>query len=313
MRPKLLITGGCSYSQVPNTDVSWPQHVQNYIDPDHHIHTGKGATGNEIISHRVIYKVNKALEQGFNPEDILVGVMWSGCDRMAMMTTNFDKLWEEATIIGSDVKEEWTEDWLGDYNMPEFYERDNPQLLAKHIHRYGTNSPSWIAGGTKPKSYNWHTLNAHWTDKLTIKYFEDFINPEYALIRTCEHILRTQWYLKSHHIKYFMCPYEQDTFVYVGPAFSSHGYSANAEGKSPYPWTSEHVSLINEHPEINWLYKMIDRSYWLDIRHMDAWVNRYCADLPYREVGDSHPSSDMHKRFTEKVILPFLLEKYHIS
>jgi hypothetical protein len=46
---------------------------------------------------------------------------------------------------------------------------------------------------------------------------------------------------------------------------------------------------------------------------MEDWVNRYCADLPYREVGDSHPSSDMHKRFTEKVILPFLLEKYHIS
>ena len=36
-RLKLLITGGCSYSQVPNTDVSRPQYVQNYIDPDHHI------------------------------------------------------------------------------------------------------------------------------------------------------------------------------------------------------------------------------------------------------------------------------------
>ena len=33
-RPKLLITGGCSYSQVPGSDMSWPQHVQNYIDPD---------------------------------------------------------------------------------------------------------------------------------------------------------------------------------------------------------------------------------------------------------------------------------------
>jgi hypothetical protein len=312
-RPKLLITGGCSYSQIPNTDVAWPQHLQNYLDPDYHIHTGKRATGNEIISHRVIYKVNKALEQGFNPEDILVGVMWSGCDRMAMMTTNFDKLWEEGTILGPDDKEDWTEDWSGDHNMPEFYERDNPQSLDIHIHRYVTSSPSWIAGGIKPKSYNWHTINPHWTDKLTIKYFEDFINPEYALIQTCEHILRTQWYLKSHHIKYFMCPYEQDTFVYVGPAFSSHGYSANAEGKSPYPWTSEHVSLINEHPEINWLYKMIDRSYWLNIRHMGDWINRYCADLPYREVTDPHPSSDMHQQFTEKVILPFLLKKYNIS
>ena len=71
-RPKLLITGGCSFSQVPNTDVTWAKHLEQHLDPDHHRDTGKGATGNEIISHRVIYKVNKALEQGFNTEDIMV-------------------------------------------------------------------------------------------------------------------------------------------------------------------------------------------------------------------------------------------------
>jgi hypothetical protein len=313
-RPKLLITGGCSYSQVPNTDVSWPQHVQNYIDPDHHIHTGKGATGNEIISHRVIYKVNKALEQGFNTEDILVGIMWSGCDRMALMTTNFDKMWEEGTILGPSDKVDWEEHDRP--KMPEFYDRANPQLLSPHIPWYATNSPSWIASSSDPKasdSHDWHTLNAHWTDEMTIKYFEDFISPEYALIQTCQHILRTQWYLKSHHIKYFMCPYSFDTFMYVGPPKSSPYYNEKSEGSPASILDTKHVALIDEHPEINWLYKMIDRGYWLDIRHMEDWVNRYCADLPYREVGDSHPSSDMHKRFTEKVILPFLLEKYNIS
>ena len=323
-RPKLLITGGCSYSQIPALDKNWPYHLEQQLDPDYHIHTGKAAVGNEIISHRVIYKVNQAIEQGFNPEDILVGVAWSGCDRMALMTTNFDKMFEEGPIIGPPNKKDWIKKEYSSV-QPDFFDRENSQWTDNKNTSswYVANSPSWVASNQKKWHENsingtsdtdWHTLNPHWTDEMTVKYFEDFVSPEYALIQTCEHILRTQWYLETHHIKYFMCTYDYDTFVYVGPLPTSPHYSEKSEGRTSL--ITKHVAFIDEHPEVNWLYKMIDRNYWLDIPDMQGiggWVKKHCADLPYREVGDPHPSSDMHKRFTDQVILPFLLEKYNIS
>jgi len=317
MRPKLLITGGCSFSQVPNTDVTWAKHLEQHLDPDHHIHTGKGATGNEIISHRVIYKVNKALEQGFNTEDILVGISWSGCDRMALMTTNFDKMWEEGFIIGPPPKNTWTHPL--EMHFPEFYDRENPQTLGKDIAWYVANSPSWVAhneNNKKTRSKDWHTFNPYWPDSMTKKYYKDFISPEYALIQTCQHILRTQWYLNTHHIKYFMTEYDLDVFTYHGPPLNQQLPDAvrdyNQEDEGIPDWSKPQVSLIDEHPEVNWLYKMIDRSYWLPVDSLGQWA-KHVSEYNYARPKDPHPSTEQHKDFTEKVILPFILEKYNIS
>lgn len=76
---KKLITSGCSYSQVPNTDITWPVHLKDKLKIDTEFHA-KGAAGNGIISRTIIYNVTKNLEK-FKPEEILVGIMWSGLDR----------------------------------------------------------------------------------------------------------------------------------------------------------------------------------------------------------------------------------------
>ncbi len=101
---KLLITGGCSFSQVqgqpdPNLDedkkvwpnCTWPLHLEEALKPEFHTHTGMSAAGNEIISQRIINKVNKALKDGFSPNDMLVGIMWSAADRFSLMSSNFKK------------------------------------------------------------------------------------------------------------------------------------------------------------------------------------------------------------------------------
>ena len=77
--PTILITGGCSYSQVPNLDVTWPLPLQESLGVRYVAHTGHGAAGNQLISRKVISKVIEAIELGHKPEDMLVGVMWSGC------------------------------------------------------------------------------------------------------------------------------------------------------------------------------------------------------------------------------------------
>jgi len=77
---KCLITAGCSFSQVPNRDVTWPVHLNEYLKPEKVYYLGQGAAGNGIISRKVIHTVNEALKT-YKPEEILVGIMWSGFDR----------------------------------------------------------------------------------------------------------------------------------------------------------------------------------------------------------------------------------------
>jgi hypothetical protein len=40
--PKLLISCGCSYTQVPNTAQNWPVHLTNYLNCDT-LYLGQGA------------------------------------------------------------------------------------------------------------------------------------------------------------------------------------------------------------------------------------------------------------------------------
>ena len=74
----VLITGGCSYSQINNTDTVWCKHLQESLGFRFVAHLGHGAAGNAIISRKIISKVLEVIEEGHKPEDILVGIMWSG-------------------------------------------------------------------------------------------------------------------------------------------------------------------------------------------------------------------------------------------
>ena len=54
--PNLFISGGCSYSQVPNRDQGWPVHLHELSCIRYVSHTGHGAVGNDIISRKLILK-----------------------------------------------------------------------------------------------------------------------------------------------------------------------------------------------------------------------------------------------------------------
>lgn len=97
---KCLITAGCSYSQVPNRDVTWPVHLNEYLKPEKVYYLGQGAAGNGIISRKVIHALTEALKT-YRPEEILVGIMWSGFNRRDI----YSRKSLDTTIIdyGTDV------------------------------------------------------------------------------------------------------------------------------------------------------------------------------------------------------------------
>lgn len=98
-KPKCLITAGCSFSQVPNFDVTWPVHLRNFLQTENCLFLGQGAAGNGIISRKVIYHTQKML-QIYKPEEILVGIMWSGRDRQEIYST--DKNFPHYSILAGE-------------------------------------------------------------------------------------------------------------------------------------------------------------------------------------------------------------------
>jgi len=342
-QPNTLITAGCSYSQVPNRDESWPMHLQELHGIRYIAHTGHGAAGNATIARKLISKVMEALELGHKPEDILVGVMWSGTDRQSHYSPNFDHNWTRVNVMGPD-KEDFLKRERRPNNelAPPFFDLQDPKLSSMHeegrryhllnqTHQqwYNSTNPLVIRNFTNPSHY---IFNAHWNDEMTSHYYERFVNPDKALLETCEHILRTQWFLQSKGIKYFFTEYDWDCFSYGGP----HGYGSVTEDHSGHNFTpcgdpaggiyskhSESIQYPGEYsrqqddkkyndPEINYLYAAIDRDYFLPVKHMNDWVTNV-SEHDHPRPGDPHPGTKQHKDFTQQIILPFLLEKYNIQ
>lgn len=76
---KHIITSGCSFSD-KSTNYTWPLHLsESYGVPSDHV--GLCSQGNGLIARKAIYATQLALQQGYKPEEILVGIMWSGYDR----------------------------------------------------------------------------------------------------------------------------------------------------------------------------------------------------------------------------------------
>lgn len=179
--PKCLITAGCSFSQVPNADVTWPVHLQNALHTDWCLFLGQGAAGNGIISRKVIYNVQKALKI-YKPEELLVGIMWSGRDRWEVYSTNKD--------------------------------------LPHHVldsHAEGYRNPVRIN-----QEYNFYLMNAHWDDDATKNYIKNYYDETGAYMLSLEHILRTQWFLKNHRVPYFMCEYSIDCLPTRDSTIANH-------------------------------------------------------------------------------------------
>jgi hypothetical protein len=88
---KHLITGGCSFS-VGADDSTWVVGLSNYLTKKNpsltYEHTGYYSQGQDLIQKKVMLAITDALEQGIDPKDILIAVMWSGTERRAWYIDN---------------------------------------------------------------------------------------------------------------------------------------------------------------------------------------------------------------------------------
>lgn len=164
---KILISSGCSFTF---EEWNWQGHLSRKLNLDL-VNLGMSSQGNGLISRKLIYKVNKILETN-DPNDILVGIMWSGIDRH------------------------------------EYYSRENRDVSTwGHNEKYPLDgrvkNPTNVVDGL----YNWRILNYNWDNKESRIHYTTYHDLVSSMVYSLEHILRVQWYLEKNNITYFMTTY----------------------------------------------------------------------------------------------------------
>jgi hypothetical protein len=161
---KILVASGCSFTFEP---WNWPTFVAKEFDINL-INVGMACQGNGLISKKLIYCVDSLLNDGKSPDDILVGIMWSGTDRHEFYTDDTSRL----TNI---------DNWI-----------ENPTSVIPHADNLFRN---------------WVITNCHWKVNNSELYYKYFHHNVSSMIQTLQNILLTQWYLEKKGIKYFMSTY----------------------------------------------------------------------------------------------------------
>lgn len=171
-----LVTGGCSFSQPCNADITWPIHLEEFLSPQYTLHSGRGCADNTTIARLLVYNIQQILNKGVDPADLLVGIMWSGVDRHSIYNTRTDFPHDSFS------------------NGPA--QRDVDTGLPVNYH----TNPLFIAS----EECNQYLIHANFEDQSSKNYWQNFYDPIGSHILSLENVLRIQWFLKSLNISYFM-------------------------------------------------------------------------------------------------------------
>lgn len=171
--------------------------------------------------------------------------------------------------------------WSGSSRHDVFqYRTDVHNFTTRH-----TNNPIGFVENNK----NWIIMNHHWKDQYSTNYYKNYHDEIGSRITTLEHILRTQWFLKNHNIKYFMSVF----------------------APSSLPYEEE-----KNDPNIKHLYDLVDWNTFLPVKSCMEWcVNESgltSGDDPQLDLWARHPSKEQHKKFTDTVIMPHLKNKGYV-
>lgn len=245
MTVKLLVTSGCSFT-VPDANSTEKWPMQLASKLAVPLsNSGMQSQGNGLISRKIIYQITEALKTR-SSDELLVGIMWSGPDRHDFYVDNCEDLSNWKNVDG----------W-----------RENPTHLDSNTDK------------------KWVILNHEWSNSYAKSYYGMFHDEIGSLIYTYEHILRVQWFLKLHKIKYFMTTYMQSVFP------------------------------EKNNIDIKHLYGQIDFDQFLPVKGQYEWaVDTGMLFFPMSNGSgiDEHPTAEHNQRFTNEIIMPFLQRKNYI-
>lgn len=168
---KHLITSGCSFTDIGN-GYTWPLHLGASYGNIECSHLGLGSQGNGLIARKALYAVHTALKNGYKPEEILVGIMWSGHHR---------------------------HDSYFKHLKNQIENNDNWVFNPTHVVNKSNDPGGWLI------------MNHHWTEKTCKIYYSHLHDSVNQRILTYEKILWVQNYFENLGINYFMTKFMDET------------------------------------------------------------------------------------------------------
>ena len=286
-KTKYLVTGGCSFTAYNGC---WPYWLSKAIPHCKLFNTAIGSSDNSLIARKTIYMVHKLIQDKKDPKDIIVGIMWSNSNRKSWYSDRAAQL--DQMFQGQDWEELLRTTWNTEPNPHVFPPGVTSSYVKKNAKRKNKSIPTdindtqglylLITPGMSEELYPWSQ-----------NYYKQYHNNTTASIETLENILRVQWFLKHHKIKYFMVPYMDE-------------------------WICDYLDKEMSHPQLDYLEEMIDKKRWLPVTSEKAWLNKNSKldstawdpiQNKSRDANDPHPSSPQHKEFVEKVVLPWMKNK----
>ena len=201
MDKRILVTGGCSFSTSgDNQHQTWVDYIGQKYDFRRYLHTGSPASGNELIAERVIYALQTLLDKGHSPNDLYLGVVWSGIERKELFITSVDT--EKFNLLGKYSELDDSVKREGE-NTLIMSNRSNVFSNTKGVRPGIVNVPNgYLKSGGLPYTDDW------WKTKPQRDYFnlwyDNFYSVEKQFIDTLKSILLVQTFCERHNIKYFM-------------------------------------------------------------------------------------------------------------
>ena len=275
-----IVTGGCSFSETrhcvdyhrfgimddyddyqPESGYkSWALHLEDIIPNSTVYNTAMPGAGNGFISRAVIYKVNEMIEQGKKTDYVFIQL--TACDR------------EEILVSVDDASSETDSNLLCHF-IPSLDKGLDGGINWKLI-KNGNNNKMWLK-------------HSYGKDSMLKHYYKYYDNDEFSVVKTLEHILRLQWFLKVNDIKYrIFC------------------------GWNIFPVLPQ----MPRYPiEVRHLWTMIDwNNFWFHKKF--GGISEWSKDnLPFEErfitedrvqkdgsALDEHPSNKAHKKFAKEIV-----------
>jgi len=184
-----VVTGGCSFSKradlpiMTEQEKTWTNAIEESFEFPFHYHTGEPASGNSLISRRVIYTLSNVLKiPNIKSDEIILSVMWSDPIRTDLFASHNETYkWPHLTKNKGNTE---------------------PLRLGEGFDTsYNQENRNWgylRSGGFPSKDGYTYKEYAEWMNT----YYENFYTDEYSIINTFESILRVQSFCKLNKIKY---------------------------------------------------------------------------------------------------------------
>lgn len=231
---------------------------------------------NRFIKHRIQYCIMDLLNKRVPRENILVGITWSGINRVSLV--DVEKFGDE------------------DYNTKRYLQPQPIDYLADQF-----------MFGQEDSDILWSNFSiAHTEFYPAKKYFGNFYSRYDGVVGLLECIVDTQRFLESCGINYFMTTswnlfkYDYEDWLFRTPG-THNDYYENKNKTFQY----EHCfTNLRRNKLYNYLVDQINFTKFLDIEGI--W--EYCYEInPNRNHKiDHHPNKDEIKILTDKIIKPFI-------